>query len=77
MIEEAQKTIEAIRQMEASLDDLHPRGNHHQDDGLKVTFPLSQCLLVLQEKYGQIRRLHKDRFEQVKSQLRALSSDPS
>lgn len=73
MIEEAQRTITTIRQMEASLDDSKPRRDHQTDDDeLKVTFPLTRCLQVLKEKHMQISRLHRERFEQVKSKLCAL-----
>ncbi len=68
MIQEAQRIITLIRQMEASLDDSKPRREFQEDGDLKVTFPLSRCLQYLKEKHMQINRLHKDRFEQVKSQ---------
>lgn len=68
MIDEAQKMITAIRQMEASLDDAKPRRERLSDeDQLKVTFPLTRCLQVLKEKHIQVSRLHRERFEQVKS----------
>lgn len=66
MIEEAQKMITTIRQMEASLDDTKPR-RKSEDDDLQITYPLSRCLQVLKEKHIQISRLHRDRYEQVKS----------
>jgi len=65
MVEEAQDIITAIRQMEASLDDSRPSRGY--DDDLKVTYPLSRCLPVLKEKHSQIRKLHRERYEQVKS----------
>jgi protein regulator of cytokinesis 1 len=66
MIEDAQKMITTIRQMEASLDDGKPRRG--DDDGdLKITYPLTRCLKVLKEKHMQISRLHRERYEQVKS----------
>ena len=68
MVEEAQKIITTIRQMEASLDDSKPRRDYQSDDeDLKITYPLTRCLQVLKEKHIQISRLHKERFEQVKS----------
>ncbi len=68
MVEEAQKIISVIRQMESSLDGCRPRRDYESDDGdLKVTFPLSRCLQVLKEKHAQISKLHRERFEQVKS----------
>lgn len=68
MVDEAQKMITTIRQMEASLDDNRPRREYQsEEDELKVTFPLTRCLQVLKEKHIQIGRLHRERYEQVKS----------
>lgn len=72
MLDECQKIITTIRQMEASLDDSKSsRRDYHLEDGgdLKVTYPLTRCLQVLKEKHIQISRLHRERFEQVKSTL--------
>lgn len=68
MIDEAQNLITTIRQMEASLDDSKPRRDYQSDeDELKVSFPLTRCIQVLKEKHIQIGRLHRERYEQVKS----------
>ena len=67
MIEEAKKLITTIRQMEASLDDSKHRRDYQDDDEMKITYPLIRCLQVLKEKHIQIGRLHRERFEQVKS----------
>ena len=68
MAEEAQRIITTIKQMDASLDD---NKAHHEyeaeDENLKITYPLSRCLQGLKEKHLQISRLHRERFEQVKS----------
>lgn len=70
MIEEAKKIITTIRQMEASLDDSKPRrGEYQEEDEFKITYPLNRCVQGLREKHIQISRLHKERFEQVKSTL--------
>lgn len=66
MVDEAERIITIIRQMEMSLDDTRAQRNPDDDD-LQVTFPLTQCLKVLKEKHTQIARLHRERFEQVKS----------
>lgn len=66
MIEEAKKIITIIHQMEASLDDTNRRRSQ-EDDELTITYPLMRCLQQLREKHTQISRLHKERFEQVKS----------
>lgn len=71
MVDEAKKTITIIRQMEASLEDSKPsRRSVDEDDELKITYPLNRCLQVLKEKHAQISRLHKERYEQVKSTCR-------
>lgn len=67
MIEEAKKVITTIRQMEASLDDSKHRRDYQDDDDLKITYPLIRCLQGLKEKHIQVGRLHRERFEQVKS----------
>jgi hypothetical protein len=68
MIEEARRIITTIKQMEASLDDAKTRNDHDADDeGLKITFPLTRCLQGLKDKHLQISKLHRERFEQVKS----------
>lgn len=68
MAEEAQRIITTIKQMDASLDD---NKAHHEyeaeDENLKITYPLTRCLQGLKEKHLQISKLHRERFEQVKS----------
>ena len=68
MTEDAKRTITTIKQMEASLDDTKIRHeNEIEDEDLKITFPLTRCLQTLKDKHRQISKLHKERFEQVKS----------
>ncbi|KAK8927693.1 Anaphase spindle elongation protein 1 [Metarhizium anisopliae] len=75
MIDEAKKIITTIRQMEASLDDSKPRrGEYQEDEEFKITYPLNRCVQGLREKHIQISRLHKERFEQVKTLVEALES---
>lgn len=73
--EEARRIITTIKQMETSLDD---NKDHHEyeseDDDLKITYPLTQCLQVLKEKHLRISKIHKERFEQVKKLVQALES---
>ena len=66
MVDDAQKMITTIRQMEASLGD-SGGSRDSGSDGLQVTFPLTRCLKILREKHSQISKLHRERFEQVKS----------
>ncbi|KAI8628679.1 microtubule associated protein-domain-containing protein [Xylariaceae sp. FL1651] len=73
MVDEAERIITLIRQMEVSLDDSRTQRNY-EDDDLQVTFPLTQCLKVMKEKHMQISRLHRERFEQVKKLVQALES---
>ncbi|KAG7145844.1 Anaphase spindle elongation protein 1 like [Verticillium longisporum] len=72
MMDEAQRMITTIRQMEASLDDTRRRD--HDDEDLQITYPLTRCLQHLKERHVQIGRLHKERFEQVKKLVQALES---
>ncbi|KAK0732730.1 microtubule associated protein-domain-containing protein [Apiosordaria backusii] len=72
MVEQAQRMITTIRQMEASLDD--NRSRRYEDEDMKITYPLTRCLQVLKEKQTQISRLHRERFEQVKKLVQALES---
>ncbi|KKA30438.1 hypothetical protein TD95_005240 [Thielaviopsis punctulata] len=74
LIDEAQDTITAIRQMEASLDD--SQSHHHKidDESLRVTYPLMRCLQALHEKHQQVHRLYMERFAQVKKLADALES---
>lgn len=66
MVDEAKKIITTIHQMDMSLDDSkHSRGR--DDDDLQITYPLNRCLQYLREKHTQIHRLHRERYEQVRS----------
>jgi Ase1/PRC1/MAP65 family protein len=75
MTEEAQNIIKTIKQMEASLeDDKHNAGYDLDTTSLRVTYPLTDCLRDLKEKYNTVSRLHRERFEQVKKLVQALES---
>lgn len=68
LVVEAQKMITTVRQMEASLDDPRLRRSHQSDDdGLQISYPLTRCIQALKEKHSQVARVHRERFEQVKS----------
>jgi protein regulator of cytokinesis 1 len=68
MTEEAHRIITTIKQMEMSLDDTRSRHEYEaEDEDLKLTYPLTKCLQVLKEKHLQISKIHKERFDQVKS----------
>jgi Ase1/PRC1/MAP65 family protein len=61
--------------MEASLeDDKHSAGYDLDTTSLRVTYPLTDCLRDLKEKYSAVSRLHRERFEQVKKLVQALES---
>jgi len=77
MLEEATSIITTIRQMEVSLDDSKARTSHpSDDDDLKVTYPLSRCLVGLKEKHQQMSKLHRERYEQVNSKKHDPMSRP-
>lgn len=68
MTDEAQRIITTIKQMEISLDDAKSRHEYEaEDEDLKITYPLTRCLQGLKEKHLHISKVHKERFEQVKS----------
>lgn len=69
MIAEAEHLINTIKQMEVALDDQKANGQYELDGDLHVTFPLNRCIVALKEKYSAISRLHRERYEQVKSML--------
>lgn len=74
LTDEAQTIIQTIQQMEASLEDEKNQAYVLNTGELKVTYPLSDCLRGLKEKYNTISRLHRERFEQVKKLVQALES---
>lgn len=68
-MEEAQRLITTIQQMEASLVDEKANGKYRlDDDELQVTYPLNRCLALLKERHSAMSKLHRERYEQVKSQ---------
>ncbi|EGX96924.1 microtubule associated protein (Ase1), putative [Cordyceps militaris CM01] len=77
LIDEAKTIITRIREMEASLDDSKSRRDYDTDE-ITITYPLNLCLQNLKEKQMDIARLHRERFEQVKT-LESYSShlDPT
>lgn len=70
LTEEANRIIKTIKQMEASLEDPSSDNDFQLDErDLKVTAPLTRCLQSLKEKHNAIAKIHRERFEQVKSQI--------
>jgi Ase1/PRC1/MAP65 family protein len=68
LTEEAYKIIKTIRQMEASLEDNKPKDNYPlESEELQVYTPLNRCVQDLKEKYAATAKVHRERFEQVKS----------
>lgn len=68
LTEQARQLIRAIRQMEASLDDTRSKDDYdREDDELKVTNPLLACIEQLKQKHKTIAKIHRERYEQVKS----------
>ncbi|CAK3856675.1 Anaphase spindle elongation 1 [Lecanosticta acicola] len=75
LTEEAKRLIKTIRQMERSLDDTRPKDEFDSErDGMKITFPLLNCIQRLKEKHHTIAKLHRERYEQVKKLVEALES---
>lgn len=61
--------------MERSLDDSRPDDDYESErDGLKVSYPLLECIERLKEKHHTIAKLHRERYEQVKKLVEALES---
>ena len=61
--------------MEAALIDSKPqRDSDHQDsDDLHITLPLRDCIVSLKDKHNTVARIHRERYEQVKSASPLLS----
>ncbi|CAG8973462.1 hypothetical protein HYALB_00006488 [Hymenoscyphus albidus] len=75
MVEECQRIITTIKQMESSLDDVKEYQDQDTEEcDLKITYPLARCLQILKEKHQHISRIHKERFEQVRKLVQALES---
>ena len=54
--------------MEASLEDQPANTTYKlEDDDLKITLPLLRCLETLKAKHNAVAKVHRERFEQVKS----------
>lgn len=54
--------------MEASLEDRTSDNAYQLDDKeLKITIPLTRCLQSLKEKHNAVAKIHRERFEQVRS----------
>jgi protein regulator of cytokinesis 1 len=71
MTQEAQQLITAIKQMEESLVDEKANGQYNLDhNDLRISYPLNRCLNFLREKHSALSKLHRERFEQVKSMCR-------
>lgn len=69
MTQEAESLITAIQQMESSLSDERANGQYELNrDDLRVTFPLNRCIAFLREKNDAMSKLHRERFEQVRSE---------
>lgn len=76
LTEQARQLIRTIRQMEASLDDTKSKDDcDREDDELRVTTPLLQCIENLKQKHKVISKIHRERYEQVKSKYRRPPSN--
>ena len=78
LTDEAHRIIKVIKQMEASLDDRATDDQYqHEDNDLKVTVPLMRCLQTLKEKHNTVAKIHRERYEQVKSEPYSEVSRPA
>jgi protein regulator of cytokinesis 1 len=70
MTEEANRIIKHIKQMEGSLDDAKTADTYSaEDDSLRLSYPLIRCLQTLKQKHASVSKIHKERYEQVKSEF--------
>lgn len=68
MTQEAQRLITTIQQIEVSLGDERANGQYELNrDDVRITYPLNRCIAFLREKCDAMTKLHRERFEQVKS----------
>lgn len=68
LTDEARRLIKSIRQMEAALvDDKPNRDSDYQDADLAITLPLRDCITELREKQNTVAKIHRERYEQIKS----------
>ncbi|KAL7802090.1 microtubule associated domain-containing protein [Trichoderma aethiopicum] len=74
MIDEAKKIVSAIRQMELSMSDSKQRRKNSNEESMKISYPLIQCLQTLREKHDQVQRVHSERVVQVQKLAEALES---
>lgn len=73
MTQEAERLITAIQQMESSLSDERANGQYELNrDDLRVTYPLNRCIAFLREKNDAMSKLHRERFEQVRSEFQPM-----
>ena len=62
--------------MEVSLEDKKPGNTYQLDDtDLKIMVPLTRCLQSLKEKHNSVAKVHRERFEHVKSEEGYLTCD--
>ncbi|CAD0090361.1 unnamed protein product [Aureobasidium vineae] len=68
LTDEARRLIKSIRQMEAALvDDKPHRDSDCQDEDLSITLPLRDCITSLKDKHNTVSRIHRERYEQIKT----------
>ena len=66
MTEEAHRLAKTIKDMETALED-NKRSPGYGDEEIKITYPLTRCIQNLKEKYNNVSKIHRERFEQVRS----------
>jgi protein regulator of cytokinesis 1 len=77
MTEEAHRLIQTIKDMEASLEDNKNSSSYGDNHGdVQVTYPLTRCVQSLKEKYNAVNKMHRERFQQVRSRPPSISPPP-
>ncbi|CUS15485.1 unnamed protein product [Tuber aestivum] len=68
LVEECNKVISSIKQMEKSLDDKKKKSSEE----LKITAPLLRCLEALRGKQEDVKARHAERYEAVRGLARSV-----
>lgn len=64
--------------MEVALDDTKPQSDDYlSDSDLQVTYPLLSCIQTLKEKHHTLSKIHRERYEEVKSAHARCHVEPS
>jgi protein regulator of cytokinesis 1 len=65
LAQEAEKLITDMKHMQISLEG--KSAGDHIDADLAITYPLQACLQNLKQRHQAVHKVHRERYEQVKS----------